>query len=143
MLGLLHDVRVVGHVNILKGGFVGEFSEVPDSNCNILKEWNFDKPNILLLLPTNSSAGQHGVLPPEGEVGDDALVVGNIPDQAHLPLDAEATKARQSTADLWPVIKLTQFSVTQSHSLRWSSVHIDNAFGFYQSLCHEERSFLK
>ena len=66
----------------------------------------------MLLLPTNSSAGQHGALPPEGEVGDDALVVGNIPDQAHLPLDAEATnlpsgeKARQSTADLWPVIKL-------------------------------------
>ena len=32
VLGLLPDVRVVGHVNILKGGFVSELSEFPGIN---------------------------------------------------------------------------------------------------------------
>ena len=50
----------------------------------------YNKPIILLLLPTNSTASQYGALPAEDKARDDPLVVGqlgqempvgNIPDQ--------------------------------------------------------------
>ena len=68
----------------------------------------------MLLLQTNSTAGQYRVLPAEGEARDDALVVGqlgqdrpvgNIPDQDMLNTGTRGLERSPTASSIYPRIQ--------------------------------------